>query len=95
MTRAKGRWEKGQVMARGYIDERRVRDDDDNEVSFDDAQATGETEAALCVELSTRKGPLEVWFPKSQITDDSEVYALGHRGKLVVTRWIAEQKDLA
>jgi len=82
-------------MPRGFLDKRHERNDDDDEVSFDDAQATGETEAALCVELSTRKGPIEVWFPKSQISDDSEVYALGHKGKLVVTRWIAEQKELA
>jgi hypothetical protein len=32
------------------------------------------------------------WVPKSQISDDSEVYEAGHYGSLVVTEWLAEQK---
>lgn len=36
----------------------------------------------------------EIWIPKSQITDDSEVYETGTEGTLVVTEWIAEQKGL-
>lgn len=35
------------------------------------------------------------WVPKSQIHDDSEVYKEGHAGRLVITRWIAEQKGWA
>ena len=34
----------------------------------------------------------EVWIPQSQITDESEVWRAGHKGRLVVTRWLAEQK---
>lgn len=36
----------------------------------------------------------EHWIPKSQVDDDSEVYAEGDEGKLVITEWIAEQKGL-
>lgn len=34
----------------------------------------------------------EYWVPKSQITDDSEVYKAGTEGTLIVTDWIAEEK---
>lgn len=36
----------------------------------------------------------DVWIPKGQIHDDSEVYGEGHSGVLIVSRWIAEQKGL-
>jgi hypothetical protein len=36
----------------------------------------------------------EHWIPQSQIHEDSEVYAEGHTGTLIVSRWIAEQKGL-
>lgn len=36
----------------------------------------------------------EIWIPKSQITDDSEVYKIGTEGTLVITDWIAEKKGL-
>lgn len=38
---------------------------------------------------------VEVWIPKSQIHDDSEVYEEGHEGTLVIPLWLAEAKDLA
>jgi hypothetical protein len=44
--------------------------------------------ALLCV---TREHG-EVWVPKSQIDEDSEVYKEGTDGRLIVTQWIAEQK---
>lgn len=34
------------------------------------------------------------WIPKTQIRETSEVQNDGDRGKLVVSAWIAEQKDL-
>ena len=38
----------------------------------------------------------DIWMPKSQITDDSEVFDDDEhsKGTLIVTRWIAEQKNL-
>lgn len=48
--------------------------------------------AALCT-----GGPLsarEVWIPISQIDEDSEVYHKGDVGKLIITLWIAREKNL-
>lgn len=36
----------------------------------------------------------EVWIPRSQIHEDSEVYEDDHEGKLVVSEWIAKEKEL-
>lgn len=34
----------------------------------------------------------EIWVPKGQIHDDSEVYAVGHEGKLIVSAWLASKE---
>ncbi len=34
----------------------------------------------------------EVWVPKSQIHDDSEVWKSDQTGTLIVTRWFAEKQ---
>lgn len=34
----------------------------------------------------------EVWVPKSQIDDDSEVYQKGHSGTLIVSDWFANKQ---
>lgn len=62
-------------------------------VEFEGAEAIGETEMALKVRLDDGR---EIWFPKSQIDDDSEVFdADGNStGTLVVSEWIALQKGL-
>jgi|SoiMethySBSTD1v2_1073268.scaffolds.fasta_scaffold5118883_1 hypothetical protein len=36
----------------------------------------------------------EVWIPKSQVMDDSEVNAEGDEGTLVVTEWFAVKEGL-
>ena len=38
----------------------------------------------------------EIWIPKSQIHDNSEVYDAGDHseGTLVITEWIAKEKGL-
>lgn len=59
-------------------------------VEFPDAFAKRETAKALLVVIDGS----EHWIPKSQIHADSEVYEDGHRGKLVITAWLAEQKGL-
>ncbi len=60
-------------------------------VEFENVVCLRETEQALLCRLDTGE---EVWFPKSQVDDDSEVYEEDGRGKLVVTAWIATQKGL-
>lgn len=47
------------------------------------------TKALLCVIAQE-----EVWIPKSQIDDGSEVFEKGHQGTLVISGWLAEQKEL-
>jgi hypothetical protein len=74
-------------MTRGFLD------DDEREadtVSFDDVRAITASDHALCVEI---EGQVH-WLPQSQIHADSEVFEIGHYGKLVITRWIAEKKGL-
>lgn len=63
-------------------------------VSFDGCFAKRDSGKSLLInipEIDTEP----VWVPKSQIHDDSEVYDVGeHRhGKLVVTDWLAEQRE--
>jgi hypothetical protein len=37
----------------------------------------------------------EVWIPRSQIQEDSEVQDEGDSGTLVIPMWLAEEKGLA
>lgn len=63
----------------------------ENSCAIPDAEALRETDKALLVKVAgTRQ---ERWVPKSQIHDDSEVYAKGHKGKLVITPWLAKRWD--
>jgi hypothetical protein len=55
-----------------------------------EAQALRETDAALLCFIDGE----EHWIPKSQIDDDSEVFEEGHSGTLIVSEWIATQKEL-
>lgn len=50
-----------------------------------------ETDKALLVKLETGD---EMWIPKSQIHDNSEVWKSGHVGKLVIPEWLATEKGL-
>lgn len=61
-----------------------------NKAKFEDATALRETDKALFCDVEGR----EVWIPKSQIDDDSEVYAQGHSGLLVINEWFAEKEGL-
>ena len=54
-------------------------------------QAIAETTAGLRVLLPSGRC---VWLPKSQIHEDSEVYALETSGILVVPAWLAAAEDL-
>ena len=59
-------------------------------VEFEDSECIQETDAALLVSIDGE----EHWIPKSQITDDSEVWKQGDVGTLVITEWIAQEKGL-
>lgn len=49
-----------------------------------------ETDAAILVTIDGT----EYWIPKSQISEDSEVYEEGGTGELVITEWIATEKGI-
>ena len=63
---------------------------DDDVVEFEDVTVKAETDKAL---LCVIEGE-ETWIPKGQIHDDSEVHEKGTNGTLIISRWIAIQKDL-
>ena len=56
-------------------------------VEFEKVKATKETTKGLC--CTGIDGTKETWVPKSQISDDSEVYGEGHEGTLSVSEWWA------
>ncbi len=60
-------------------------------VSFDVDDVEAESEKAILVDIDGEK----TWVPKSQISEDSEVYSKkSGGGELIVTRWWAEQRGL-
>lgn len=59
-------------------------------VSIPDVECIRDTGKALLCRINGR----DVWVPQSVIHDDSEVYGLGHEGKLVIAGWFAEKEKL-
>lgn len=59
-----------------------------NEVEIEDVEVLRETDKALLVSLDYGD---EVWVPKSQISDNSEVYQDGDIGVLTVSPWWAHK----
>ncbi len=60
------------------------------QIEFQDCEATGETDLALCVEVEGE----EVWIPKSLVADESEVQERGDEGELIIPEWFAIEKGL-
>lgn len=60
-------------------------------VHLGEAECLRTTEKAILVRLETGK---EVWIPNSQVHDDSEVFALRHKGRLLITAWWARKEKL-
>lgn len=60
-------------------------------VEFSEVTCTAETDKAILCHVDGK----EVWIPKSQIHDDSEVYRVdADPGELVISEWIAKEKGL-
>lgn len=57
---------------------------------IEDVSCLRETASAILCRIDGE----EVWIPQSQVDDDSEVFAEGDEGALVISQWIAEQKSL-
>lgn len=71
--------------------------DDPKYMSFVHCTAVRETPKAVLVDMPDYTDD-QVWVPKSQIHDDSEVWedsVDGGTGTLIVSTWWAEQRDLA
>lgn len=66
--------------------------DTDKTVEFANVICKRATDAALLCSIDGA----EHWIPKSQLSDDSEVFndAGNAEGKLVVSEWIAKEKGL-
>jgi hypothetical protein len=60
-------------------------------VEFEDVHCKAQTDLAILCEGVTED---DVWVPKSQVHDDSEVYKKDTDGTLIVSRWWADQKGL-
>ena len=58
---------------------------------IEDARCVHQTEEAILVEAPDF-GDEQVWIPQSQVTEDSEVYAIRTEGTLVVSDWFAEKR---
>lgn len=92
-------WEVGKVGKVGDLEvsewfDEKLADDldgpDEEEVEVPDVVVLRESAKALCV----RWAGGEDWVPKGQIRSRSGVKNDGDRGTLVVSRWIAEQKNM-
>jgi len=59
-------------------------------IEFEDVSGLRETGDAVLCDIEGE----EIWIPKSQIHDDSEIWKSGQDGALVITRWIARKKGL-
>lgn len=59
-------------------------------VKFEGARGLRATAAALLCSVDGA----DLWVPQSMIDDDSEVYATGHEGTLIVSEWWATEKGL-
>ena len=55
------------------------------------AKALKDSGASL---LCNIEGDVEVWIPKSEIDEDSEVTEVGDEGNLVIPQWLAEKEEL-
>lgn len=68
----------------------RYDEDEDDVVELSDVRCIGATPLAIRVVIDGRPH----WIPQSQIADDSEVYAVSHHGRLVITGWFARKEGL-
>lgn len=59
-------------------------------------KAVQDTPASIRVERQDLEGydpNHSLWIPQSQVHEDSEVYAKGTEGSLIVTAWLARERE--
>lgn len=69
-----------------------MADDRWEPVEIEGCWADAETDEAVLVTVYPQDK--QVWIPKSQILDDSEVFEKSTDGTLLIPRWLAEDKEL-
>ena len=62
-------------------------------VEYDDAKCLKETAKAVLVAAKDLPGG-QLWIPKSVLHEDSEVFAQGDEGRVVIKTWWAEEQGL-
>jgi hypothetical protein len=75
------------MMPRGYRDE----DEKAEGYAIEDCRGLRLSRSGAAIEVEMDDGTKD-WVPLSQIHDDSEVFEPGGSGRLVVTKWLAEQR---
>lgn len=66
-------------------------------VKFEDCRVVAVSQRTHSVLVEHEDWDEPIWFPDSQIDDDSEIYSESLRndeGTLIVTEWIAKQKGI-
>ena len=67
---------------------------DENTALITNVKAIKESDKALYCRMRLAAGERKEWFPFSHIDEDSEVNKDGDVGNLIVSKWIAKQKEL-
>lgn len=68
---------------------------DEDGVSISGVTALRGSEKALLCRIPDGDSSREVWIPRSQLTDDSEIVDVGDEGELVIKSWFAEREGLS
>lgn len=66
-----------------------IRDDEELAV-IPNVSAKAETHLAILCKFHNLED-VEIWIPKSQIHDNSEIWKVGQEGDLVISSWLADR----
>lgn len=69
-------------------------DKDWSDCEVENVVCVGETDGGALV-CCVKGDGVQFFIPKKLVRDDSEVYAKGHEGTLVIPTWLAVEKELA
>jgi hypothetical protein len=67
-----------------------IREYDEKNIAIEGVECIRHTDKACLMVIFGE----EHWIPQRHINMDSEVYQRGHIGKLIITKWIATQREL-
>lgn len=64
--------------------------DDDDTVTIGDIEVKASTPKAILIEVDGE----EHWIPRSQLLDGTDVDDVGDEGKIVIPKWLADDRGL-